>query len=219
MASPGRIARKPFADGATTVTLSRTPVEPAGTTAPVTWSFCDAAETNGPGRPMSVRVSKMRVGEIVTIDDLDSMLHLRRSDRLLRTSPQPRRRSPPISNARVLVDGANRCQWVMSREVRPAGWVVVCMWPQCANSQAAIMSTSYSLATALPTHADCPSWVERNAPWRPEAFMMTDLHDPDPANRVTPLGRTRPRADMTGTGIKSSGRSAEEPASNLRRHI
>ena len=69
LASPGRTDRNPAADGATTVTLSNTPVAPAGTAAPVTCSFCDTADTNGPGRPTSVRVSRIRTGSMVTTDD------------------------------------------------------------------------------------------------------------------------------------------------------
>jgi len=70
-ASPGRIEMKPAAVGPTGVTFNDTPVAPAGTTVllpvavgmgPVTCNFCDAADTNGPGKPMSLplRVSRMR---------------------------------------------------------------------------------------------------------------------------------------------------------------
>jgi hypothetical protein len=80
VASPGRTDKNPSAVGPTTVTFSNTPVEPAGTTVcgplvvgtgPVTCSFCDTADTNGPGRPTLTgsRVSKMRTGSIVTTDD------------------------------------------------------------------------------------------------------------------------------------------------------
>ena len=76
VASPGRTDRNPAADGATTVTFNSTPVAPVGTAVPVTWSFCDTADTNGPGRPTSVRVSRMRTGSMVTTDDgaLDAAL-------------------------------------------------------------------------------------------------------------------------------------------------
>jgi hypothetical protein len=69
VASPGRTDTNPFAVGDTTVTFNNTPVEPAGTAPPVTCNFCDTADTNGPGNPTSVRVSKMRTGSIVTTDD------------------------------------------------------------------------------------------------------------------------------------------------------
>ena len=71
VASPGLIARKPSAVGATAVTFSSTPVAPTGTAASVTCMFCDTAETNGPGSPMFTgsRVSRMRTGVIVTTDD------------------------------------------------------------------------------------------------------------------------------------------------------
>ena len=69
VASPGRTDKKPSAVGATTVTFNNTPVAPAGTAAPVTCNFCDTADTNGPAKPTSVRVSKMRTGSIVTTDD------------------------------------------------------------------------------------------------------------------------------------------------------
>ena len=69
LASPGRIDKKPSAVGPTTVAFNNTPVAPAGTAAPVTCNFCDTGDTNGPGKPTSVRVSKMRTGSIITTDD------------------------------------------------------------------------------------------------------------------------------------------------------
>ena len=76
VASPGRTDKNPSAVGPTTVTFSNTPVAPAGTAPPVTCNFCDTADTNGPGKPTSVRVSKIRTGSIVTTDDggLDAAL-------------------------------------------------------------------------------------------------------------------------------------------------
>src|SRR5215204_7667081 len=71
VASPGRTDKNPGADGVTTVTLSNTPVAPTGTAAPTTGSFCDTADTNGPGRPRLTgsRVSRIRTGSIVMTDD------------------------------------------------------------------------------------------------------------------------------------------------------
>ncbi len=69
VASPGRIDKNPSAVGLTTVAFNNTPVAPAGTVAPVTCSFCDTPDTNGPGKPTPVRVSRMRTGSIVTTDD------------------------------------------------------------------------------------------------------------------------------------------------------
>src|SRR5918993_1803116 len=70
VASPGRTDKKPAAVGPTTVTFNNTPVAPTGTAAvPATGNFCDTADTNGPGNPTLVRVSRMRTGSIVTTDD------------------------------------------------------------------------------------------------------------------------------------------------------
>ena len=73
---PGRTDKNPAADGPTTVTFNSTPVAPAGTAAPVTCNFCDTADTNGPGKLVSVRVSNTRTGSIVITDDgaLDAAL-------------------------------------------------------------------------------------------------------------------------------------------------
>ena len=78
-ASAGRIDTNPAAVGPTTVTLRITPVAPSGTTTivpdlvaivPVTLRSWGTGDTNGPGRPMSSRVSRMRVG--VTLTNVDS---------------------------------------------------------------------------------------------------------------------------------------------------
>ncbi len=84
VASPGRIDKNPLVVGPTTVTFNTTDVAEAGTTSaltgavlpggcvatvPVTWSFWATPDTKGPGRPTSVRVSKMRVGVTATNDD------------------------------------------------------------------------------------------------------------------------------------------------------
>jgi hypothetical protein len=85
VASPGRTDRNPFADGCTTVTFNNRPVAPAGTGCcvpldvdmnPATCNFCDTADTNGPGNPRSVRVSRIRIGSIVITHDgvLDAAL-------------------------------------------------------------------------------------------------------------------------------------------------
>ena len=83
-ASPGRMDKKPFEIGCTTVTLSNTDVADTGTTnalsgaaaaggcvatVPVTCNFCDTPDTNGPANPTPVRVSRIRVGVIDTNDD------------------------------------------------------------------------------------------------------------------------------------------------------
>ena len=83
-ASPGRIDKKPFVEGLTTVTLNTADVAVDGTTStftgaappggwvgtiPVTCNFWATPDTNGPAKPTSVRVSRMRVGSIDTNDD------------------------------------------------------------------------------------------------------------------------------------------------------
>ena len=55
--------------GDATVTFSNTPVAPVGIAEPVTCSFCDSGDTNGPGKPTSTLVSRTRTGSIVATTD------------------------------------------------------------------------------------------------------------------------------------------------------
>ena len=70
----------------------------AGTAPPVTLSFCEVADTNGPGSPMfnGSRVSKMRTGSIVTTDGdtVDAYGCRTRSKVLIRDSLTPAQVDP-----------------------------------------------------------------------------------------------------------------------------
>jgi hypothetical protein len=65
VASPGRTDKNPLAVGATTVTFSNAPVRSEF----VTRSLRGTPDWNWPVSPMLLRVSRMRIGSIVTTDD------------------------------------------------------------------------------------------------------------------------------------------------------